>query len=130
MTMPLGGGFSGGLGGGGFGGGLGGGFGGGSPGLGRGFGGGSPGLGSGRGGGSPGLLKMWAIPSMGADVHIHTSEDGNTVYGGSVKPFGWKKKDPVWPLNGFEASMADLNASLLGLKPKIKPFIGRSGDDE
>lgn len=61
--------------------------------------------------------KIYDIPSMRAQVHIHTSRDGNTVYGGSVKPYGWKDKDPVLPLNGYEASMAELRANLLGIKP-------------
>ena len=62
--------------------------------------------------------KIYDIPSMGAQVHIHRSADGNTVYGGSVKPYGHQKGDSVMPLNGYEASMAELRASQLGIKPK------------
>ena len=60
-------------------------------------------------------IKIYDFPAMGAQLHIHGSADGNTLYGGGFKKYG---EDKIFkPMNGYELSMADYNLQNAGIKP-------------
>ncbi len=49
--------------------------------------------------------KIYDLPNSGISIHIHMSDDGNYVYGGTVKAIG--SDEIVSRLNSYEAAMAD-----------------------
>jgi hypothetical protein len=58
---------------------------------------------------------IYDFPSSGVQLHIHGDRSGNTLYGGGYKKYG---EDRIFkPINGYEASMADLNLRGAGIKP-------------
>ena len=61
-------------------------------------------------------IKVFDLPAMGATVHIHGSADGNTLYGGDIRPIGMNQ--PLARLNGYESAMADLYAQGTGIPNK------------
>jgi len=63
-------------------------------------------------------VKIFDLPNIGATIHIHGSADGNTLYGGDVRPIGMNK--PFQPLNSYESAMADYYLTQAGIKP-IEP---------
>jgi hypothetical protein len=63
-------------------------------------------------------LMIYDFPSMGAQLHIHGSMDGNTLYGGGYKKYG---EDKIFkPLNGYEASMSDFDLRNSGMNPLMR----------
>lgn len=59
-------------------------------------------------------LRIYDFPESGGQLHIHSSKDGNIVTEGSIKSYSGEKK----VLNGYEASLAEFQATLAGFKPK------------
>ncbi|MCA9045762.1 MAG: hypothetical protein KDA69_15650 [Planctomycetaceae bacterium] len=57
-------------------------------------------------------LRIYDVPSMGAQVHIHGDAAGGRIYDYSRQSYT--------PLNAYESAMAELHAQQLGIQPITK----------
>ncbi len=67
-------------------------------------------------------IKIYDLPNIGVSIHLHGTPDGNTIYGGDVRPIGMN--EPFRRLNSYEAAMADnylSNGINQGIGRLIKP---------
>ena len=62
-------------------------------------------------------IRIYDLPYSQGQLHLHGDPSGNTIYGGKLIDYSRKAE---LNLNGYEASMAELNATSLGLK-RIDP---------
>lgn len=62
-------------------------------------------------------LKVYDLPNSNTSLHIHGSNDGNTLYGGSIKELGTNVV--LKKLNGYDCSMLDSYANALNLPNKM-----------
>ena len=59
-------------------------------------------------------LRIRDLPNIGTQLHLHGSDLDNVTYG-RIYPYN---RETFKELNGYETSMADLYADLLGFKKK------------
>lgn len=59
-------------------------------------------------------IKIYDLPNTNMSLHIHGSQNGNTLYGGSIKELG--TNNVLRKLDGYECSMLD---HLYGTELKI-----------
>ncbi len=78
----------------------------------------SPPSGGGRGSGFA-RLKIYDLPSVNAQLHLHSSEDGNTIPEGNLVA-NENPEEIRRTLNGYESAMAEYYFKQFGIEPIIK----------
>lgn len=59
--------------------------------------------------------RIFDLPNIGTTIHIHGTGDGNSLYGGDIRPIGCT--EPFLRINSYECAMIDYYLTQGGFNP-------------